>query len=113
MSKINDLMYLAGKCANDHSLTCYEVFDTDSNYFWAIVFGFNEETNSVMGKVAYCPKKSAMQEYDMDWMMPYDKDTGCVDDTEVCVEDSSDILHLIQQSDRFINEYVGKYKEDK
>lgn len=42
----------------------------------------------ICGKLAY--NDSYMKEYDMDWLMPYDEDTGEVYDTECSFEDMAD-----------------------
>ena len=54
---------------------------------WAIAIAWmdydNDDNWQVFAKVGFQPKNSIMQEYDMDWDMPYDEDTGEVWDTEV------------------------------
>ena len=39
----------------------------------------------IVGKLAFQPVESVMQEYDIDWLMPYDEDTGEVDDNELSI----------------------------
>ena len=65
---------------------------------WAIVlgwaYGFDETENDdctdgayrMCVKLAYQPWNSVMQcDYDLDWTMPYDEETGEVDDTEFAI----------------------------
>lgn len=62
---------------------------------WALVLAwcddFDDEGQSdfirgtyrICGKIAY--NNSYMKEYDMDWLMPYDEETGEVNDTETSI----------------------------
>ena len=55
-------------------------------------------------KFAYQPRTSLMQEYDIDWLMPYDEETNEVDDTEIPISDNmDDIKWLLEAYDRYIN----------
>lgn len=104
------------KIQDDHSVTCWHTFATDSRYIWAIVFGWLDDDKAIGVKVAYCPRNSAMNEYDYDWIMPYDAETGDVDDTETVVypdEDEANIAYLNKVAQRFMDEYVDKYVEGK
>jgi hypothetical protein len=69
--------------------------EDDKGNTWAIVLGwapgFDEEpeddctdgTWRLCAKLAYQPNNSLMQcDYDIDWFMPYDEESGEVDDTE-------------------------------
>ena len=59
---------------------------------YALVFGrphYEEDDDSVHGKIAY--NDSYMKEYDIDWMMPYDEDTGDVWDAETSSASSADL----------------------
>lgn len=51
--------------------------------------GFDEDT--VCAKLAVLPSNSGMSDYSWDFIMPYDKDTGDVWDTEVSNFDESDL----------------------
>ena len=79
---------------------CYHWWlETDNNgNNWAIVLGWQdgyEEDDSdelsdgtwhLAAKVAYQPHNSIMQcDYDFDWIMPYDEETGDVWDTDITV----------------------------
>lgn len=83
-----------------HKEGCYHwLLGTDNNgNNWAIVLGWAdgyEEDNTdelsdgtwhLAAKVAYQPHNSIMQcDYDVDWTMPYDEDTGDVWDTDTTV----------------------------
>lgn len=77
---------------------CYWWLDTDYNgNNWAIVLGWqdgyeeddtdelSDKTWHLAAKVAYQPRNSIMQcDYDIDWIMPYDKD-GDVWDTSTTI----------------------------
>ena len=105
------------KVSEDHTMTSWHPFAIDSNYIWAIVYGWVDSADGVGVKVAYCPRKSLMNEYDMDWIMPYDAETGDVDDTETILyteEDSVNaVAHLNRTAQRFMDTYVDKYIEGK
>ena len=75
---------------------------------WAIVLGwadgFDAEENDACTdgtwrlcvKLAYQPCNSLMQcDYDIDWLMPYDEETGEVDDTEVSIYPNTDLEETI------------------
>ena len=83
------------------------------NYFgndWAIVFGWQDPYEngylSIMGKVAYQNPNCIMQEYEMDWQMPYDAESGEVDDTEIILVGNglSDLEWLVSQWKRIQKE---------
>lgn len=86
----------------DYGWTYYEPLYIDNNRNrWAIVLGYTDYDNPekfyIYGKVAYQPTNSLMQEYDIDWTMPYNEETGEVDDMEIRVDDESDLKWLIEQ----------------
>lgn len=55
---------------------------------------FHDGTYMLEAKIAYQPYNSIMQcDYDVDWTMPYDKETMEVDDTSVSIEDYSEIYN--------------------
>lgn len=78
---------------------CHWLLETDNNgNEWSIVLGWqdgyeeNKEDEASDGtwhlcaKVAYQPRNSIMQtDYDIDWVMPYDEDSGDVWDTDITV----------------------------
>lgn len=51
----------------------------------------------VLAKIAFCPDNSAMNEYEMDWLMPYDEETGEVWDTETSITTYSDAEWLAEE----------------
>ena len=63
--------------------------DDDGND-WAIVMAsmdYDGDGESLYAKLAYQPSNSIMQcDYDIDWLMPYDEETGEVWDTELYVD---------------------------
>lgn len=85
----------------------------DGTNTWGLVFGwrdgkdFDRKHDVLCGYLGYLPNNSIMREFGYDWMMPYDKESGEVDDTELTIEDISD-LDLDWWEDnwyRMINEY--------
>lgn len=91
----------------------------DKGRDWGIVLawqdGFDSEKDSefvlnktyrICGKVAYIEGNSMMSEYDMDWIMPYDKRTGEVDDTDTSICSFEEIPSTVQW-------WVGNYKRFK
>ena len=83
-----------------HKEGCYHWWlETDNNgNNWAIVLGWqdgyeeddtdelSDGTWHLAAKVAYQPHNSIMQcDYDVDWTMPYDEETGDVWDTDTTV----------------------------
>ena len=59
---------------------------------------YQYDTYRICGKVAY--NDSSMKEYDMDWIMPYDEETGEVNDTECSLEGFEDISSAIAYWDK-------------
>lgn len=75
---------------------------------WAIVLGwadgyesdeydgYVDGTYRVCVKLAYQPDNSVMQaDYDWDWHMPYDEESGDVDDTEIAIYPETDVKKAI------------------
>lgn len=67
---------------------------TDLGYYngnrWAIAIAWmdydGDDNWRLYGKVAYQPSNSIMQcDYDIDWTMPYDEESGEVNDTETLI----------------------------
>jgi len=95
---------------------CYhKVAWTDQGTYLAIVVGWNDGfdeapagtpradgTWRICAKVAYQHANNVMQcDFDVDWTMPYDKDTGDVDDTSIEVDGGqSDVDWLNEQARR-------------
>ena len=94
--------------------------DTDDNgNDWAIVLGwadgFEEDptddctdgTYRLCAKLAYQPHNSIMQcDYDIDWLMPYNKETGDVDDTELSIFPDSSTYETVDWLLRCYESYV-------
>ena len=83
--------------------------EDDNGNNWAIVLGwadgFEENPNDnnldgtwrICAKLAFQPCNSLMQcDYDVDWDMPYDKETGEVDDSEVSIYPCTDLPDVIE-----------------
>lgn len=75
---------------------------------WAIVLGwadgfderetdeYTDGTWRLCVKLAYQPNNSAMQcDYDVDWLMPYDIESGEVDDNEVSIYPNTNLEEVI------------------
>lgn len=78
----------------------------DEDNYYAVVLGFTSEDEVAM-KWAYIAKNSGMNEYDMDYLMPYDADTGDVWDTEIPVDGYGMMADVYWLFDNF-QEYVDK-----
>lgn len=103
---------------NEHHESTW-IFDlvTHNGKRWALVAAWmdydDDDDWRVYAKLAFQPTNSLMQEYDIDWLMPYDEESGEVDDTELSVgsePNDFDIDWWLEQWERFKKEYV--YKED-
>ena len=107
---INDFKNAVEDMRKTHSDGTYywilgrDEYDND----WAIVLGwadgFEEDksddysngTYRLCAKVAYQPSNSAMQcGYDIDWLMPYNVESGDVDDTEISIYKGDNIRVII------------------
>lgn len=98
-------LYKKAITAKDVSYTYFLniIYDDLTGMFWCIVLHYDDETNSIYAKIAYIPHNSLMHEYDMDFLMPYDENTGDVDDTETEFNGSDiDIQLLVDEFSRVI-----------
>ena len=83
--------WLRDKQTTKRDWTCIVNLDTINNVQYAIVLAWMDYDNNgdwrLYGKVAYKSIFSLMDEYDIDWTMPYDKRTGEVlfDEIEVTI----------------------------
>ena len=110
------------KKSKDTTITYYFTFEIDEySRRWAIVLAWKgdyEEYYSewcygeyrIAMKLAFQPTNSIMQEYDIDWTMPWDEKTGYVDDCETsidCEEDiDSNIDYLFKTWERYKDNYT-------
>ena len=99
--------------------TYHWILGTDENdNNWAIVLGWldgfeADETDDCMdgtwrlcSKLAYQPCNSLMQcDYDIDWLMPYDKESGEVDDTEIPIFSNINMINIEEIIDWFLERY--------
>lgn len=114
--------FLQNVLANeDHEATWFLDLETRNGKRWALVAAWNDEENNgdwkVYAKLAYQPTNYLMQEYDIDWIMPYDEETGEVDDTELSfvkgsVVSEADVSWFVSEWEYFKLEYVHKEDED-
>lgn len=126
MEKQNEYQKLVSLCesavknlrdSHDLTMTVFVPIERIGDNDYAFVFGWvgyydpeyseDGEGNCVCGKVAYQSKNSMMQEYDIDWLMPYDKETGEVNDTEISMGNpdcTPEIAWLIDQWKRIYSD---------
>lgn len=115
----NNLIALVTNVWNlkDHEGTWFFDLDWDNGKRWAIAIAWMDWDNTndwrLYAKVAYQPKNSLMQcDYDIDWIMPYDEETGEVDDTETEITDiEKDVDWLLKEWERIRKEYVDNDEE--
>lgn len=87
--------------------------DTDDNgNDWAIVMAYmdydGDGNEKLYAKMAYQPSNSIMQcDYDIDWLMPYDNETGEVWDTEVAVYSADYAEEIVNWLIRNYEEYMA------
>lgn len=114
--------FLQNVLANeDHEATWFLDLETCNGKRWALVAAWmdwdDEDDWKMYAKLAYQPTNYLMQEYDIDWIMPYDEETGEVDDTELSfvkgsVVSEADVSWFESTWERFKKEYVHKEDED-
>ena len=103
------------------SCTYYWILHKDNVNTWAIVLGwsdgfeedsdneFQDGTYALCAKLAYQPNNSLMQEYDIDWTMPYDEETGELNFDEAIVNSVDDAESII---DWLLAMYKGYFEEE-
>ncbi len=97
--------------AKDHEGTWFHTLEIKDGKRWAICFAWmdwdNDNTWRLYGKVAYQPVNSIMQcDYDIDWLMPCDKITGEVIDTETQITNVDfDIDWLLKEWEEIKNDF--------
>lgn len=97
---------------NVGATTWYELAET-SDKIWAFVCAWldidGDGEYRLMGKIAYMPTRSAMSDYDYDWMMP-EMPNGDVADTELEIDPYGDIDYdvdwWVDSWNRIKSEYV-------
>ena len=112
-SGIIDTIYRASNTdPNVGATTWYELAET-SDKIWAFVCAWldldGDGEYRLMGKIAYMPTRSAMSDYDYDWMMPV-MQNGDVADTELEIDPYGDIDYdvdwWVDQWEEMKSEYV-------
>ena len=107
-----EIMDLVG----DYETTRWIEFAEDDKNIWALVLhcveeeAHGEKIDVIYGKLAYCPKNSLMQEYDIDWIMP-ELVEGVVYDTEYDIPywaDRRRVLLTLKDWEDGMNEIVKK-----
>lgn len=76
---------------------------------WAVCAAwvdYSNEKPELTAKIAYQPTNSLMQEYDIDWQMPYDKANGEVYDTELSNVDENDVDWFLSEWDYIKANYL-------
>ena len=92
------------RTSHDNGTYYWYLGQDDNNHDWAIVLGWQDgyeedknddctvDTWRICIKLAYQPSNSMLQcDYDIDWLMPYDKKTGDVYETEYPIYPNSNI----------------------
>lgn len=85
---------------------------------WAVVFAFMDYDGEqkLYGKIAYQPKNSVMGEYDIDWVIPYNSETGEIWDTEIEIDPEETIDSYVEEFangwDTIRSEYFAEIDED-
>ena len=81
---------------NDYTGTWYTPLGVYNGKVWAACAAWMDYDNNgnyeLYAKIACQPKNSMMQEYDIDWDMPFDPTFNEVNDTERCI--SSDSIEI-------------------
>lgn len=88
--------------------TYYWILGSDEKNDWAIVLGWSggfepdehddcmDGTYCLCAKVAFQPNNSIMQcDYEVDWIMPYNEQTGEVDDNEISIFSGCDLDYVV------------------
>lgn len=76
-----------------------EGFDEEETQLWNV-----RGSRRIYMKFAIIPNNSIMREYDIDWLMPYDEETGETDDTEIPISNNMyDINWLLEAYKRYID----------
>lgn len=98
-----------------HQCTWYYRLGCNNGNRWAIVIAWMDYNGTneweLFGKVAYQPTNSLMQEYDIDWIMPYSEITGEVYDTEITIQDDSSVEYLVDTWMKMKDIYPYAYYE--
>lgn len=90
--------------------TYYWVLGTDDNdNRWAIVLSWSDSYEAICTKLAYQPNNSIMSDYDIDWLMPYDEESGEVYDTELSLYSNVNIAEIEWVIDWLLNIYNQYY----
>ena len=92
-----------------------KLYVDEFNNIWAIVMAWWDYDGNgkyeMYGKVAYQPTNSLMQEYGIDWLMPYDEEFGDVRDTQTSLSTEQDIDYLFEIWDALYKEITKKGKK--
>ena len=99
----------------DHQCTWFYRLGRNNGNRWAIVIAWMDYNGTneweLFGKVAYQPTNSLMQEYDIDWLMPYSEITGEVYDTEITIQSERDAEYLVDMWMEMKDVYPYAYYE--
>ena len=89
---------------NVTSWFCFKPSKRDKENMPAIVTGFIKEIDEPYMKFAIQGRYSIMQEYNVNWFMPFDAMTGEVDDSEIPLsDDDDDIEFLLRAYKRYLD----------
>ena len=112
---------------NENGTYVFKFCIDDFSRIWALVIawqdGYIDEKDDnpyhngdqrIAMKVAWKPQNAIMDEYGIDWVMPYNQDTGEVDDVELSIEGDDfedDIYWMLNRYEDFKANYFDKEME--
>lgn len=94
----------------DNGVHYWKLANTNGN-IWAIVLGRTDD-DYIAVKVAFQPNNSIMQcDYSVDWLLPYDKESGEVEDCEWVLYDTDEPSKVLDDVLKNWNENKTRYLE--
>lgn len=107
---------------------CFRFGVDDLNRIWALVMAWQDgyentpggfpcqyKTERIVMKVGWKPINAPMSDYDIDWLQPYDTETGDVDDREISLSTEEDFDNaydwMIKSFEDFKANYFDKEME--
>lgn len=99
--------YMYNLTGNDRCGCAYYIIETTKINNYALVIGFDDE-DELSIKLAFQPRNSLLQcDFDIDWLMPYNDETGEVWDTSITIDPRDDFEKII---DWFENQWSAMRK---
>ena len=119
---VRHFLEMAADVKNAECGGAYHVLAVDHEEMvrWALVIGWEpghaedpEDMDywQVCGKIAFQPLFCLMQfDYNVDWVLPYDKKTGKDDNTSIPIKSEEDVLWLLRQWERICKKQGLSYR---